>query len=524
MKKISLFIIIAGMLSACGKNFLDIQPVDKKTIENFYQTPDDAFAGLVSAYSVLNWDGYGNILLTTEIASDNSHGGGGASDNGLRQWDRSEKIYDHNAAAWTKYYTGIYRANVLLENIERVDFKGNDAQKNMYIAEAKFLRAYYYFDVVRMFGHVPLVTKPLKTGEYYVKQASPDSVYAQIATDLNESIPHLLNKKYSEYTSTEYGRATKWAAEALLARVYLYYTGYYNKPDLAGIVNKSNMLTNLADVINNSGYDLVEKYGNIFRASAASTAEYAGQNSKEGIFNIQYTYKGLKDGNERNGNRVQVMIGIRSQNLLPYYTGWGAATINPKTWNAFEAGDTRKLASAISIAEEGFGNVYSLGDQVQYTGLFQKKYTPLNDKKPEDLGGDFQIDNYDNYLAIRFSDVLLMAAELNLDVNLGTAQTYYDRVRDRAFGDQTHRKTLVAGATGVKLIMDERRFEFVGEGLRYWDLLRQGLNTAKAAIDNTSSDATLNVNFRVETKGLFAIPESQINLSNGTIVQNEGWN
>lgn len=524
MKKILLALLAATLLSACGKNFLDIDPVDKKTIDNFYKTPTDAFEGLVAAYNVLNWDGYGNILLTSEIASDNAFGGGGNSDNGMRQWDRSEKIYDHNAEAWTKYYTGIYRANILLSKIDEVDFEGDEDLKNMYIAEAKFLRAYFYFDLVRMFGHVPLVKVPLEAGQYNVPQAAPDSIYMFIATDLKEAIPHLLDKKYAEYTSTEYGRATKWAAESLLARVFLYYTGYYGKPGITGVITKADALTAIEDVIVNSGYDLVPKYSNIWRASAESTTDYAGQNSQEGVFNIQYTYKGLKDGNERNGNRVQVMIGIRSQVLLPYYNGWGACTVNPKLWNAFDVADLRRNASIISIEGEGFAGQYSLGDQYQYTGYFQKKYTPLNDQKPEDLGGDFQIDNYDNYLAIRFSDVLLMAAELNLDADLGKAQAYYNRVRDRAFGDELHRKTLTGDANGMQLIMDERRYEFAGEGIRYWDLLRQGLNIAKSAIDNTSTNSELNVNFREITMGLFAIPETQINISNGNLVQNDGWN
>jgi len=116
-----------------------------------------------------------------------------------------------------------------------------------------------------------------------------------------------------------------------------------------------------------------------------------------------------------------------------------------------------------------------------------------------------------------------MAAELNLDVDLSKAQNYYNQVRDRAFLNTTSRKTLTGDANGKKLIMEERRLEFALEGQRYWDLLRQGLSVAKAAIDNSGSDSQFDVNFRTETQGLFKIPEQEINLSSGVYKQNTGW-
>lgn len=523
MQKIFAAIIIMGLASSCGKGFLDISPVNQKTVEDFYKTPKDAMEALVAAYSVLNQDGYGNILLTSEIASDNCFGGGGNGDGGMRQWDRFENYNDHNSAAWKKYYVGIYRVNVFLQQIDKVNF-GNDADtKKRLIAEAHFLRAYYYFDLVRMFGNVPLITEPLEPGNYNIPQAKPEDVYKLIAEDLVKAATDLSDTKYASIPPAEQGRATRWAAKALLGRVFLYYTGYYNKPDIGGIFTKQDAIAAIDDVINNSGHGLVEKYFNLWRASAEGP-NFAGQNNQEAVFAIQYTYQGLKNFDQNNGNRIQVMIGIRSQVLLPYYKGWGAGTVNPKLWDAYQAGDTRKSATIISIQDEGLASSYAPGDQYQYTGYFIKKTTPLNDKKPEDLGGDFQIDNYDNYVVIRFADVLLMGAELNLNSDPGKAQGYYDRVRDRAFGDQLHRKTLTGDAAGLKLVMDERRFELALEGHRYWDLLRQGMTVAKAALDNVSANSIFNVTFRAETQGLLAIPQTQIGLSNGSLVQNKGWN
>ncbi|SHM69027.1 SusD family protein [Chitinophaga jiangningensis] len=518
MKKLLLIFIAAGMLASCGKDFLETAPKDRKTIEAFYKTPKDAFEALVAAYSMLNVDGYGNIWLSSTIASDEAFGGGGNADNGWLQWDKSIPRNDLNAEAWNKYYTAIYRCNIFLQNIGSVDFKNDTATRDRYIGEAKFLRAYYYFDLARMFGNVPLITKPLQPGDYYIPQATPDSVYTQIATDLKEAIALLPATQFSAIPSGEYGRATKWAAEALLGRVFLYYTGYYGKQSIGAVTSKADALSAVEDVINNSGHGLVSKFNNLFRASA-TTNEYAGQNNQEGVFTIQYTYLGLGDQNQQNGNRVQVMIGIRSQVLGPYYKGWGAATVNPKLYDAYAPGDTRRSASIISIDAEGYSSQYVVGDQAQNTNFFIKKYTPVNDKKPEDLGGNFQWDNYDNYVAIRFADVLLMGAELQLGTNNAKAQQYLDQVRDRAFQDQLHRVVL----TSKDQIMTERRFELALEGQRYWDLLRQGVSVAKAAIDNPSTDAAFNISFRSETKGLFAIPETQINLSNGTLVQNTGW-
>ncbi|MET3877435.1 RagB/SusD family nutrient uptake outer membrane protein [Chitinophaga sp. OAE865] len=519
MKKIFAAIIVTGLMASCSKSFLETLPINTITEEDFYKTPADAYQALVSAYSVLNWDGYGNIALSSEIASDECFGGGGTSDNGWNQWDKSIKMNDLNSNAWKKYYTGIYRANKLIQKIDAVDFKGDDATKKRYVGEAHFLRAYFYFDLVRMFGHVPLLTAPLEPGNYNILQASPDSVYMLIANDLKLAAGNLPATPFASIPTGEYGRATKWAAEALLGRVFLYYTGYYSKPDIAGVLSQADAIAAVDDVINNSGHSLIPKYRNLFRASAENTAAYAGQNNAEGVFTIQYTYLGLGDQNQQNGNRMQVMIGIRSQELGPYYKGWGAATVNEALFHSYAPGDTRQTASIISINGEGFADTYTLGDQAQYTGFFIKKYTPLKDKNPDDLGGNFQWDNFDNYVVIRFADVLLMGAELNLTTNAAKAQEYLDRVRDRAFGDQTHRVTL----SSKTQIMQERKWELALEGHRYWDLLRQGMTVAKQAIDNPSSQAAFNVVFRTETNGLFSIPETQINLSNGTLKQNTGW-
>lgn len=515
------------MATSCSKSFLEKQPVDQKTEENFYKTPDDAFQALVAAYSMLDVSGYGNIWLSSEITSDDCFGGGGNADNGPKQWDQFTKYNDLNADAWKKYYQGIYRANIFLDKIDGIDFGVNTALKDRYTGEAHFLRAYFYFDLVRMFGHVPLLTKPIEGANYYVSQANPDSVYMLIGQDLKEAASKLSASavKFSDIPLTDYGRATKWAAEALLGRVFLYYTGYYNKPDLAGVATKQDAVAAIKDVIDNSGYGLVSNYASLWRSSAITEGvPFAGQNNQEGVFVIQYSPLGQKNWSQQNGNRVQVLIALRGTVPAPYYKGWGFGPVTPSLISAYEAADSvRKHSSFISVADEGLPYTPA-SDQFQNTGYWWKKYTPMLQGNADDMGGDFQIDNYDNYASIRFADVLLMGAELNLLSDLTTAQNYYNAVRDRAFGgDVSHRKTLTSDAAGLNLILAERRLELALEGQRYWDLLRQGMTAAKQAIDNPSTDNNFKVSFRTETGGLFAIPETQIGLSNGTLVQNAGW-
>lgn len=527
MKKTYQIITVLVLLLqfSCSKSFLERTPIDKKVEADFYKTPEDAFEALVSAYSILDVSGYGNIILTTEVASDDCFGGGGISDNGLQQWDRFQSFNDHNTDAWTKYYQGVYRANQFLQKVDGVDFSSAPKLQQQYTGEAKFLRAYFYFDLVRMFGHVPLLTSPIEGDNYGIPQASADSVYALITKDLQDAITDLTPsaKPYSEIAAEDYGRATKWAAEALLARVYLYYTGYYNKSTLPGGYNQAKAVQAVDDVINNSGYGLVTDFSKLWRA--ASLENFAGQNNKEAVFAIQYTGQGLGNWDLQNGNRFQVMVGIRNQVIDPYYKGWGMATVNPALWEDYEPGDTRKTATIISINDEGLTDQYTVGDQAQYTGYYWKKYSPVGGAdRPDANGGDFQIDNFDNYVVIRFSDLLLMGAELNLKTNLSKAQGYYNRVRDRAFGgDQSRRKTLTTGAAGIKTIMEERRLEFALEGQRYWDLLRQGVSVAKTAIDNQNGGADFHVVFPIATKGLFEIPQTQIGISNGSLIQNEGY-
>jgi len=530
MKTLKIFCTLFLLVTAsCTEDFVTLEPNNQKVVDNFYETPQDALEGLVATYAVLPWDGWGNIWLLSELASDNTFAGTGKSDDGKTQfWDRFQKSTDpnQNFDPWRKYTRGIYRANVVLENLDKVTWGDEAELRTQYEAEARFLRAYYHFDWVRMFGNVPVLDRTLTPSEAYKPQSEPQEVYALIASDLKFAIENLPGVSFADMSDDYFGRASKWAAEALMGRVFLFYTGYYNQTDLAGVVTKAEVIAYIDDVINNSGHDLVQGadgYKRVFRSSSFTEGTYVGEDNIETVFAIKHTHKGLGNwGYEEGfGNRWQKFIGIRTQDIYPYAGGWGFCTVNEALYDAYDAEDTRREASIIDIAAEI--PTFSAVDQRQYTGYAIKKFSPTLDanNKPTvvNLGGNDQLDGFDDLPVIRFSDVLLMGAELNVEGgDLAKAQAYLDRVRDRAFEDADHRIPVSKSA-----ILEERRLELAFEGHRYFDLLRQGLAVAKTALDNNATDDEFDVNFRIETGGFFEIPDSQVQLSNGTLNQNQGF-
>lgn len=528
MKKIYIIAFLGMLVCGSCEEWLDVPPYGQKVVGNFYETPQDAMQGLVAAYDVLQWSYYDHILQITEAASDNCFGGCGASDDQRYQvWDDfiSYGFNNPHDECWEKYWTGIYRCNVLLQNIENVTGWENETRltKERVIAEARFLRAYYYFDLVRMWGNVPLLSSVIDVENLNVPPSPAEDVYAQIAGDLVYAIENIEAEPFQSIPPDEYGRITKWAAEAMLGRVYIYYTDYYEESDLAGVVTHDQVADYVDDVIDNSGYDLLEDYNNLWRQTLDG---YAGEDNIETVFPIKYTYKAYGDQNLHDGNNWQVMIGPRNQTIQTFANGWGACTVNPALYHAFEDGDTRRDASIIYW--DGLGLEFDQSDQREYTGYNWRKFVPVWDTVNDEhtttaLGGNYMTDNPDDKPEIRFAEVLLIGAELHLSDNMALAQEYFDRVRDRAFGGSAP-----ALSVSKENIIEERRLELAFEGHRYWDLIRQSMAIADEAIDWDESDeyfdeAPYPVNFRPETNGLFEIPVSQIELSQETLVQNPGW-
>ncbi|MBD0822397.1 RagB/SusD family nutrient uptake outer membrane protein [Aestuariibaculum marinum] len=528
MKNLYLYILGLGVLTL-GSCSLDTEPYTEQTDTTFYLNINDAKSALVGCYDglqvVSGASGLG-VPVASEVMSDNCFGGTGNADGynyaAIDEFDisRAPSYVDLYNSNWINYYKALYRCNVFLSKMDQINWEGDEALRNTYESEVRYIRAYLYFEMVRLWGNIPLITVPTTEN---VPQANPDEVYTVIAEDLSFAAENLPS---DAYTSVETGRVTKWAAKSLLARVFLYYTGYYSATDLVGVVTKSQALAHVEDVISSSGHDLVSDFSTLW--PAASVENFAGEDNKEVVFSIRYTYTSDYNGNT-DGNHWLVMFGMREFTWLPYGSGWGI-TVNPKLWNAYDENDTRRTASIISIEDEEIP-FDKIDNQREYTGYYNKKYTPMSmvDEDGNVVSSvnqygvsDFQINQYQDYVVMRYADVLLMAAELGSS----NAQAYFDKVRQRAYQSNFVSKTVTQAN-----ILEERYLEFALEGVRYWDLLRQGVSTAAATIAESTTllsggvEETKNISASniEKTKGLQQIPNTQITLSSGVLNQNTGW-
>lgn len=500
-----------------------------KTSESYYRTPAEDSTALIGCYNGLNliWNAGIAMPLAAEMASDNCFSGFGTSDNKdnpiVDEFDKTIGDYpDLFVNNWKAYYQAIFRCNLLIASLDKTTWGDRTALRSQIEAEAKFLRASFYFDLARLFEKVPLVVTPTAD---YVKQAEPAETYAQIMSDLRFASDNLASTNYANTTN---GRVTKWAAESMLARVYMFYTGYYGTTEIGG-ETKATALVAVEDVILHSGHGLVSDFTTLWpAASDAKGLTYAGEDNKEVVFSIKYNITGNYTGSVC-GNAWLINTGLRDVNSFPYGNGWGGCTVDPKLWNAFSSSDARRFASITSIADDGISYT-STGTTREYTGYFLKKYSPecLADNKTSkavSLGGvNNMIGQYQDYFVIRYADVLLMAAELGSS----NAADYYNQVHQRAIPTAA----AVSSVTTAD-ILAERRLEFAGEGIRYWDLLRQGVNTAAATI---AANTTLNIAIgkptaaQLEakikaTRGFQQIPNSEITLAGNPsiLTQNAGW-
>lgn len=584
MKKTILYLstlLLLG-LSGCSEGFLDTKDLTQITTSNFYKTAsdaDEALAGIYSSYcTAIDPNNHGCIFLLSEQMSDECFSGGGQHDNqgAMDQWQQYNT--DQYGGPWKYYYQGILRANTLIANIDNVTDWTSD-QKQQALGEAYFMRAMMYFDLMRMFGGpvngtikgVPLNTDPSKPTSV---RASVDSVYAQIGSDLKYAIGNMPSVSYHQLAP---GHATKWAAEALMARVFLFYNGaaYGRSYESLGAsatmpltdgstVKNSDVVGWIDDCISHSGYAMVSPFGNLWPysyKSANNTYPYAidngfnwvgddgdsnGGSNHEAVFEIVYSTFGGWNNNQSTAfcNEINLFQGWRLQGTLPFGYGWGWCTVSPTvmtTNNWFVAGDARQKGSVCDVtdANEGIAPSYSWGgDLWEETGYWQKKYVPINVKAPASAGAkgnmwnyshelyssltyNTSTDNTQNLLMIRFSDVLLMGAELGS----ANASTYLNMVHAHSGLNNTLSVTLAN-------IKQERRAELAFEGVRYWDEMRYGTVAADLQAESgatiwnaaTKTTYTPNISRFNKTKGFLPIPETQITLSKGDLVQNDGWN
>jgi hypothetical protein len=543
------FVVLPALFCGCT-SYLDLTPPMTQVTDNFYRNQSDAFQALTSVYNVLTWSAPSTASgspqnapfeVISEIMGDCCYGGGANANDipSTVRLSRFQILVNDPApeALWRKYYTGIYRANQLLVKIDSIPFDSIN-YRTAYKAEAKFLRADFYFDLVRLFGNVPLILQPLTPADFAQVQATPDQIYGQIAADLIDAInakrtdgADALVKSTAVQAAADKGRVTKAAAEALLARVWMYYTGYYQKNQL-GDITSANIITYVEDVINNSGNDLMANgyaKDNIVAGSKAGVSplfDVANKNNVESVFEIQYSaLSKWGDWSNRQGclgNQAIILWGIRDVGA-PYAAGWSFAPLDKKLYDKFSPSDPRRLATIINAnkstvaGDDGEGLNYTPG--YQNTGYFCRKFTPLT--KNNSTAGSRELNYPNDYPVIRFADVLLMGAELQLLYgDKSKALAYYKRVRERAMGAGT--VTVTPNALTLDMIYDERLFELALEGHRYWDILRRGQDFAYQTLTNNET-GDFATTYDKTRNGLLPIPQYEITQSKGSLKQNPGY-
>ncbi|GAB3929615.1 RagB/SusD family nutrient uptake outer membrane protein [Mucilaginibacter myungsuensis] len=499
IKTLSVVALIAALTSC--KKFVEYNPHNDYQITDldYLKNETDYRTMAVSVYSPLQW--LNQEYVVADIASDNSVAGGESASDvlPLQQVDEftNTPVNSTMSDLWQCAYEGVARANYLTQNKDKnragetISFAGKDA---MY-GEVYFLRAYYYFQLVKMFGDVPLyIDKRLGLADVGKIQRSPKAdVYKQIEADLNAAIPVL------PAVQAQKGKITKYAAQALLAKVYI----YQGKFDPAVPV--------LEGIITSGAFSLVADYGSMFLL--------AGENGPESVFEIQYTngspYYNWGGATRGQGNYAVQQNGVRgissANAAMPYAAGWSTNLPSANLAAAYAAGDKRKDVTlfdpaAYAAANPTFGLNYQVAPY-KNTGFYNGKYLP----RKGETSGQVELNYANNQRIIRFADVLLMAAEANnraTAANDTKAQGYLNQVRARAFGDALHNIT----ATGTALrqaIWDERRLELAMEGDRFFDLVRTG------------QAATKLTGFKTGKNEVFAIPDQEILISG--LTQNPGY-
>lgn len=568
MKKTVYILVITLLLVGC-KDFLDEKPLTLKTSANFPQTAEDAEQMMAGIYTTMNNAqrfADQSYFFVCEVASDDKLGGGGVNDIKAQSYENfmysDPEMLKH---AWEQGYEGIYRANFAIENL---DIIGDDIvsanQKNQFKGEALFLRAWFYYQLNTLFGEVPLTTS---TDAENLPAASAEELYGQMASDLKTAIEIMPQVTYDQ---TEHGRVTRWAAEALMARIFLFYTGFYQQSAIpladGGTVSKQNVIDWLDDCINNSGHYLVGDFHELWPYTNSVTIEdydyiqeYMAETGKELTYASDYgarnpesmfvvKFSNFSDWGVKRGysNQYELYFALRGLqplgNTFPFAGGWGQGNSVPKSlvdqWLEDEPNDPRLWASVMDIEKEVIPLGYQRGawDFVMESNYWGKKYNGITAKDENGtIYNDYSIIMYDNndnnqlshiddLIFIRFADVLLMMSELTEDAQ------YMNRVRERA--------DLPPVSYSLENIQKERRYELAFEGLRWNDMRRWGNAYTKTNLESQVGVPIYNFGELTtheplndkgygqrydETKGFFPIPQSQIEISEGLLQQVEGY-
>ena len=577
-------LVLGMVVFASCEDYLDTKSYTESNTSNFPASEQDAMQLVTGIYNALNGGPYepsASYFIMAMTASDECFGGGGQDDYDIQAYDHL-LYFEPNSHLpyWESYYSGIARANMAIENLDKVE---NEEMRNQLLGEAYFLRSYLLFELTQMCGEIPLLTSvPNSVDEAaeYPAQASIEEIYGTIAAGLQFAIKTMPSYKWNNCISG-LRHATKWDAEAMLARVYLFYTGFYSDKNGTSIttlpvmdletnelgsatIGKDEVVRGLEDCIANSGHELVSDFRLMWPyMNSATKADYVYAKdipgtwitddvNPEEMFSICVSNLA---SSSRYRNKYDQYLGVRKRsnyevNAFPFSRGYGMATVNPYVWQQWdkdEPGDIRKAASIYYIYDEmeDADRDYTWGNdqQMEETGYWQKKYQAWGamvggkfffefSSVPEyggagtDLGRGYSPQNIQ---IIRFADVLLMHSELTDGKVVYNGKSGMNAVRSRV--------GLPDVAYSVDALRKERQHELAFEGIRWSDMRRYGKAYCIAALKTQLGQDIRNNSVKTVMKdqgpgyearyeatwGFRPFPQSEISLSAGVLKQNPGW-
>lgn len=492
-------IVTAFLVTGCSDSFLEVTSPTQEFIDTYYTTDAHIQEAVVAAYDPLHWTDWGMneynpVTLMSDIMADDLWiGGQDRTDNQAWHLMMNFEAIPTNVikGLWSVAYSGVKRSNDVLTYLEWAGENVTTENRAYYTAQVLTLRALYYNWLWKFWGNIPYYDVNL-TAPYLAEQLPADQIYEKIIADLDNVIS--MNVLPMRETSENYGRITK-------AMVYMLYTEvvmYQNDESRYG-----KALQYMQEIINSGEYDLVDDYASIFKES--------GEWNKESIFEVNYT----DDNAVRSWSAPLTAGGTVLPTLISPHTwpdgtdghdqGWGFCPVRLETYERYANNDTRRDATCWNAGALGV----DYNKRYQDTGLFLEKYAALTGNN-KDQKADAQL-NWNNNLRIyRFSETLLNAAELIArGAGSGDARLYLNKVRKRA-GLVTELEPTIDN------IIEERHLEFVGEGKRYWDLIRTG----KASTVLVPDEYGYRTNTWTENKKYLPIPQSEIDAAQGTLTQN----
>ena len=440
MKKIYLVPVAFLLLLSCTDEFLKEAPEDRFVIDNFYSSQSDAEAAVAAVYQQLYSIYERHIFLLNALPTDDEKNGLGMPNQYLQNLEylRYTSENQFTTEMWERNYSGIARANTAILNIPGINM--DETLRDRLVGEAKFLRALYYFNLVRFYGDVPLILQ-LETVEDAMGARTPTTqVYEQIIQDLTDAEASLP----VSYGDKDIGRATRGAAKILLGKVYLTRHEYQKAAD------------KLAEVVENEGdygYGLHDNFGDNW--------EVATENGQEMVFAIEF----MDPPGE--GNSAMILQGPKYS--LP--GGFGVLGLT----NSNEADiPTRDLYDRYSDEDERKAATFTTDFVSLIDGSIHTSSIPIFTKYWEE--GETNPANSDaNMHVIRYADALLMYAEaLNEIGQTPKALTYLNRVRERAFNSTDQNYVNLSAEDFRTAVWLERRLELAMEGHRWFDLARTG--------------------------------------------------